>query len=118
MKLGRVLILCASLAAIPQAWAQKWEVGGGAGGGFYTSEDVTAPGGSASAKIQSNISGSAWLDNNSEGHWGGELRYDYQAGDFQLSQGSTQATFGAHSQAFHYDFVYHFSGIESTIRPF
>ena len=118
MKLARMLVVCGSLMAIPQAWAQKWEFGGGIGGGFYTSEDVTAPGGSASAKIQSNISGSAWLDNNGEGRWGGELRYDYQAGDFQLSQGGTQATFAAHSQAIHYDFMYHFTGTEATIRPF
>ena len=36
----------------PPAMAQKWEVGGGVGGGFYTSQDVTAPGGSASAKFR------------------------------------------------------------------
>jgi hypothetical protein len=118
MKLARILMVCASLAAAPQAWAQKWEFGGGVGGGFYTSRDVTAPGGSASAKIQSNLSGSAWLDNNGQGRWGGELRYDYQAGDLQLSQGGTQASFAAYSQAFHYDFLYHFSDVESTIRPF
>jgi hypothetical protein len=118
MKLARLLVVCASLAAIPQAWAQKWEFGGGVGGGFYTSNDVSAPGGSASAKIQSNISGSAWLDNIGQGHWGGELRYDYQAGNLQLSQGGTEATFAARSQAVHYDFLYHFSGSEATVRPF
>jgi hypothetical protein len=117
MKLARMLVVCASLAAIP-AWAQKWEFGGGVGGGFYTSDDVTAPGGSASAKIQSNISGSAWLGNDNPGRWGGELRFDYQAGSLQLSQGGTQATFGANSWAVHYDFLYHFASNEATIRPF
>ncbi len=118
MRLSRMVIVCASLAAIPQAWAQKWEFGGGVGGGFYTSENVTAPGGSAAAKIQSNISGSAWLGNNGQGNWGGEIRYDYQAGDLQLSQAGTQATFGANSWAVHYDILYHFAGSEATIRPF
>jgi hypothetical protein len=118
MKLARMLVVCASLAAIPQAWAQKWEFGGGVGGGFYTSDNVTAPGGSAAAKIQTNISGSVWLGNDSPGKWGGEVRYDYQAGDLQLSQGGTQATFGARSQALHYDFLYHFTGSEATVRPF
>lgn len=118
MKLGRMLFVCVSVAAIPQAWAQKWEVGAGIGGGFYTSQDVTSAGTSASAKIQNNLAGSAWLDNNGSGKWGGELRYDYQAGSLQLTQGSTQATFGARSQALHYDAIWHFTSSEARIRPF
>jgi hypothetical protein len=118
MKLARMLAVCASLAAIPQAWAQKWEFGGGVGGGFYTSDNVTAPAGSASAKIQTNLAGSAWLANYGSGNWGGEIRYDYQGGDLQLSQGGTQASFGANSWAVHYDFLYHFAGSEATVRPF
>jgi hypothetical protein len=106
------------MAVIPSACAQAWEVGGGAGGGFYTSQDVTSSFGSASAKIQTNVAGSAWLDNNSPGHWGGELRYDYQMGGLQLSSGSTQATFAAHTQAAHYDVLYYFARRGSRIRPF
>ncbi|HML18227.1 MAG TPA: hypothetical protein VK419_14455 [Bryobacteraceae bacterium] len=102
----------------PSAFAQSWEVGGGAGGGFYTSQDVTASFGSASAKIQSNVAGSAWLDNNSSGRWGGELRYDYQMGALQLSSGSTEATFAARTQAAHYDVLYHFAPRGAKIRPF
>jgi outer membrane protein with beta-barrel domain len=118
MKLVRMLVVCAVAGAVlPQAWAQKWEFGGGVGGGFYSSRDVTAPGGSAAAKIQTNLAGSAWLGNTKE-HWGGELRYDYQTGDLQLSQGSNQAVFGAKSQAFHYDLLLHLTGSEATIRPF
>jgi hypothetical protein len=118
MKLVRMLTVCAFLAAVPQAWAQKWELGGAVGGGFYTSQDVTSPGGSAEAKIQSNLSGSAWFGNNGPGNWGGEVRYDYQSGDLQLSSGGTQATFAANTQAVHYDFLYHFSKPDSRIRPF
>src|SRR5271165_5341698 len=118
MKLARMLMVCTSLAAIPQAWAQKWEFGGGVGGGFYTSQDVTEPGASASAKIQSGISGSVWFANNNPGKWGGEVRYDYQAGDLQLSSSGTQVTFGADTQAVHFDLLYHFSKLEAKIRPF
>jgi hypothetical protein len=100
------------------ASAQRWEFGGGVGGGFYTSEDVTSPTGSASAKIQTNIAGSVWLSNNGSGHWGGEARYDYQRGDLQLSQGGSQASFGAETHAIHYDVRYHFAPAESPIRPF
>ena len=116
MKLVRILVVCALTATA--ALAQKWEFGGGVGGGFYTSRDVTAPGGSASAKIQSNLAGSAWLGNIGRGRWGGELRYDYQMGDLKLSQGSTDAVFAARSHAMHYDVVYHFTDSEAAVRPF
>ena len=80
MKTARVLLVCSAVLA-PAAMAQRWEVGGGAGGGFYTSQDVSLAGSSVSAKIDSNASGSVWLDNNGLNHWGGELRSDYQLGD-------------------------------------
>ena len=118
MKLVRMLVVCAVAGAVlPQASAQKWEFGGGVGGGFYSSRDVTASGSSASAKIQTNLAGSAWLGNTRE-HLGGELRYDYQTGDLQLSQGGTQAAFAAKTQAVHYDALWHFTGSEATVRPF
>jgi hypothetical protein len=116
MKLARMLVVCA--AVLPAAWGQKWEVGGGVGGGFYTSDNITSPDGSASAKIQSNLAGSVWLGNYTSGKWGGELRYDYQMGDVQLSQGSTQVAFGARTQDLHYDFLWHFTGGESRVQPF
>jgi Outer membrane protein beta-barrel domain len=113
MKILSVLFVC-SIAAM----AQKWEVGGGVGGGFYTSQDVTASGGSASAKIQTGLAGGVWLGNNGQGHWSGELRYEYQMGDLALSSGGTTATFGAHTQQFHYDVIWHATPSESRIRPF
>ena len=113
MKILPVLFVC-SVAAM----AQKWEVGGGVGGGFYTSQDVTSPAGSASAKIQTGLAGAAWLANNGQGHWSGELRYEYQMGSLALSSGGTTATFGAHTQQFHYDVMWHATPSESRIRPF
>ena len=112
------LVVCALAAVAPAARAQKWEFGGGFGGGFYTSQDVTSPGGSVSAKIQSNMAGSVWLGQNGRGHLGGEVRYDYQAGDLELKQGSTQPTFGANTHALHYDFLLHFSDPDAAVRPF
>jgi hypothetical protein len=112
-----MLVVCA--AVLPAAWGQKWEVGGGVGGGFYTSDNITSPDGSASAKIQTGVAGSVWLGNyTSSGHWGGELRYDYQMGDLQLSSGSQQPSFAARSQDVHYDFLWHFLGGESRVQPF
>ena len=116
MKSVRTLLVCAAIAA--PAFAQKWEFGGGVGGGFYTSQDVTLPGSSASAKIATNIAGSGWLANNRNDKWGGEMRFDYQLGDLQLNQGGTQASFGAQSYAVHYDVLYHFASRGAAIRPF
>jgi hypothetical protein len=117
MNFARMLLVSA-LALAPAGMAQTWEFGGGVGGGFYTSQDVTSAGSSASAKIQTNIAGSAILGNNRSGHWGGELRFDYQMGDLALSQGGTQATFGAHSYAAHYDVLWYANNNGSRIRPF
>src|ERR1700732_3233605 len=117
MKTFRLLI-CGAIAIAPALMAQKFEFGGGVGGGFYTSQDVTGTLGSAAAKIQTNLAGSAWFANNSSGRWGGELRYDYQRGDLQLSQSGTQATFAGMSHAIHYDVLWHLTPNGSRIRPF
>jgi hypothetical protein len=117
MKATRILVVCAAL--LPAAWAQKWEVGGSVGGGFSSSSDVSSPSGTASATIQTGMVGSLWLGNySSQSKWGGELRYDYQMGNLQLSQGSAKPTFAAHSQDIHYDFLWHFVGGEARVQPF
>jgi Outer membrane protein beta-barrel domain len=118
MSFTRSLVVCLSLAAVPAAFAQRWEVGGAVGGGFYTSSDVSANGASASAKIQTNVSGSVWVGNSGRGKLGGEFHFDYQPGDLQLTQGGTQASFGASSYAVHYDVLWHFAPTEARIRPF
>jgi hypothetical protein len=112
-----MLLVCSAVVA-PRVMAQSWEVGGGVGGGFYTSETVSSSAGSASAKIQTGVSGSVWLGNTWQGHWSGELRYDYGMGDLALSSGGTSVSFGAHTQQFHYDIMWHATSSESRIRPY
>jgi len=122
MKLAQMLGVCAAsllpLAVMPTAMAQKWEFGGAAGGGYYTSQDVTNSGGSASAKFQTNVIGSVWLEDNITERWGGELRYDYQRGAAQLNSGGTQTSFDADSHNMHYDFQWHAAPSEAKVRPF
>jgi hypothetical protein len=118
MKSAGMLLVCFSAALAPAAMAQKWEFGGGVGGGFYTSQDVTAPGGSAAAKLQSNLAGGAWLANNGQGHWGGEAHFDYQMGDLLLNSQGNSASFGAHTYAMHYDALWYATRNGSRIRPF
>jgi hypothetical protein len=117
MKILQTVLVCSAILA-PAAVAQTWEVGGGVGGGFYTSETVNSPAGSASAKLQTGFAGSIWLGNSWQNHWSGELRYDYGMSPLALSSGSTTATMSAHTQQFHYDLMWHATPSESRIRPY
>ncbi len=116
-KLG-VCFAMATAAFAPLASAQKWEFGGGVGGAFYTSSDVTGPTGSAAGKVGMGVAGAAWLDNNSNGHWGGEIRYDYQQGALQLNGGGQSASFGAYNHALNYDILWYPTSNGSRMRPF
>ena len=106
------------LASAPAAFAQKWEVGFGGGGSFLTSQTITNPAGNADAGRNAAFALSAWLDNNSNGLVGGEMRYDYEHGDLKLSSGGTTYTFGSMSNAVHYDVVLNFTPRESAVRPY
>ncbi len=112
-----MILACA--VATPAAFAQKWEVGFGAGGSFLTSETISNPAGNASVTRNPGLALSAWADNTiGSGLFGGELRYDYEMGDLKLSQGGTSTTFASRSNAVHYDFVYNFTSSESAVRPY
>jgi hypothetical protein len=119
MKHFLLLTSLAIAVATPAAFAQKWEVGFGAGGSFLTSDTITSPAGSANATRDPGLAVSAWLDNTiGSGLFGGELRYDHENGDLKLSSGGTSTTFSSQSNAIHYDFLYNFTSSESAIRPF
>ena len=101
------------------AFGQKWEVGGGAGGGFYTSQSITNPtAGNADAKIAAGPAVGAWLAYLANSHWGGEIRYNLQMGDYMLTAGGNQATFSGATQTVNYDFQYHFRTSEDAVRPY
>jgi Outer membrane protein beta-barrel domain len=118
MKLVRLFAVCSAAAMLPAAMAQKWEVGGGVGGGFYTSQDVTLGSDSVSAKLKTNVAVSTWVGQNMGDRWGGELRYSYQLGDLQLKQNSTEAVFGAETHTINYNFLLYTKPSEATTRPF
>lgn len=116
---GVVMTLAGLLALAPAALGQKWEVGGGAGGGFYTSQSITNPtSGSADAKIAAGPAAGVWLGYSNSSRWGGEIRYTIQTGDFMLTSSGNQATFGAATHTMNYDFQYHFRSSEDSVRPY
>jgi hypothetical protein len=106
------------LAMAPAALAQKWEVGVAGGGSFYTSKTFKNAISNADASLSNGLAASAWLGNNSNGVISGELRYDYEHTNLKLSSGGTNVSFGAMTNAIHYDLVLHFAPSESHIRPF
>jgi len=118
MKHSAILALGVCLAAVPAAFGQKWEVGGAVGGGFYTSQSVSGPAGTADAKFNTGLAGSAWIGNTTSNHWGGEVRYDFQFGAMKLSGNGAEATFGAQTHQIHYDFLWHAGSREARVRPF
>src|SRR5258706_3065836 len=120
MRLQRIFGVCAMglIGLAPAAWAQKWEFGGGIGGSFYPSRDVSNGSTSASAGIRTNVASGVWLGQNSSGKWGGEVRFDYQLGDLSLERGSTKTTLTAQSYGLHYDVLWHATRRGSKVRPF
>jgi outer membrane protein W len=118
MKLIRLFVVCSAAAMLPAAMAQKWEFGMGAGGGFYTSQDVKLGSDSASAKFKTNVAVSTWIGNNISEKLGGELRYSYQIGDTQLKRNSSEAVFGAESHTVNYNFLFYTKPSEAKVRPF
>ena len=113
-------LLFLGFAVSPALLAQSWEVGVGVGGPFYNSQNFSNlnSSSSANASLSTGMAYSAWLGNNLRGRLGGELRYDYEATNLTLSSGGTHASFGANTQAIHYDVLYHFASQEATVRPF
>jgi hypothetical protein len=112
------LFLVTGVAVAPAALAQKWEIGVGAGGSFYSTQTVKSAIANADASLASGLAVSAWLGNNSGRLLGGELRYDYESADLQLKSGGSTVKFGAQTHAVHYDFLLHFTSRESKVRPF
>jgi hypothetical protein len=106
------------LACGPAAFAQKWEVGVAGGGSFYTSQTFKSAVGNADGSLSNGFAVSAWLGNNTASTISGELRYDFEKSDLKLSSGGTNVSFGAQTNAIHYDLVLHFAPSESHIRPF
>jgi hypothetical protein len=120
MRMHRMMGVCGLglMAVVPSAMAQKWEFGGGVGGSFYLSRDISNGSAKASAGIETNVASGVWLGENLSNKWGGEIRYDYQRGDLQLKSGGASASFSGDTHAVHYDILWHATPRGSKVRPF
>jgi hypothetical protein len=105
MTLGRTILLAAGFTAV--SFAQQWEFGGVAGGGFLNTVTATNSVGAATAGFQSGAVFGGFIGNNLYKHIGGELRYTYLQSDLKLSSGGQTASFAGQSHAIHYDLILH-----------
>ena len=52
------------MAIVPAAMAQKWEFGGGVGGSFYLSRDISNGSATSQRRDWTNIASGVWLGEN------------------------------------------------------
>jgi hypothetical protein len=101
----QTIFLTAALSAV--SFAQQWEFGGGAGGGFLNTVTASNSFGAATAGFQSGAAFGGFVGYNSSKHIGGEIRYNYLQSDLKLSSAGQTATFGGVSHVVHYDVIFH-----------
>jgi opacity protein-like surface antigen len=99
-------------------FAQNWELGAGAGYGFYRNGTVYAPAGTVTAGIRNRFAITSWLTEDMYQNLSGEFRYTYQDGDPFLQRASVQTNIQGQSHAFHYDLLFHLHPRESRFRPY
>jgi hypothetical protein len=101
--LGRsILILAAAGAA---CFAQQWEVGGMAGGGFLNTVPVSGTVGTATAGFSTGAAFGGYVGFNQYKHIGGELHYSYLQSNLSLKSGGSTASFSGMSHVVGYDVI-------------
>src|SRR4051812_11420014 len=109
------LLFCAAATA---AFAQQWEIGGGAGGSFLPAVSVSSPKGSATTGFQPGLAAGFYFGQNLYKHLSGEIRYTFLQSDLKLASGGTTATFAGNTHAVHYDLLIHTAGREARAQAF
>jgi hypothetical protein len=101
------------------AFAQQWEVGGIGGVGFLDTVHVNTPSaGSATAGFAPGVAAGAFIGQNLNAHWSGELRYEFIDSSLKLSGAGSSASFSGVSHAIHYDLIYHTDRKNSPVQLF
>ena len=101
--LRSILVLTVAAAA---SFAQQWEFGGSAGGGFLNTVPVSAGAGSATAGFKSGAAFGGFVGYNQSQHIGGELRYGFLQSNLSLKSGGSEASFSGVSHVVHYDLIF------------
>jgi len=118
MKAVTQYAIAALFAFAPATFAQKWEIGAVAGGGFSNNLTATNATGSAKAGLAIGPAFGAIVSQNLYRRVSGEMRYTYQFSDLKLSANGESARFQGSTHAFHYDILVHSGSEHSRVRAF
>jgi len=120
MRKNRTLVALPVLlmfAAAPNLLAQRWELGAGAGGSFYTKQTVSSNAGSVESQFKPGFGATAFLGQNGN-RLGGEIRYSFMRNEMELTGLGRSFKMSGRSQAIHYDVLVFFSDGQSKVRPY
>jgi hypothetical protein len=98
--------------------AQNWEIGGGAGYGWYHNGSIISTAGTATAGIRNRFAATAVAGEDAFEHFAGEIRYVYHDGDTFLQNSTAKGTVQAQSHSLTYDVLVHWKPRQDRIRPF
>ena len=104
--------------ALGPAQGQGWELGAGAGFGFYRNGRVFAPAGIAAAGVRNRFTLTAWLAERRSERLAGELRYTYQDGDPFLESRLVRTNVQGQSHALHFALRLPLRAPEARFNPY
>ncbi len=107
-----------TISAATAAFGQGWEFGAVGGVGLLNGVSVTSPAGSATAGFAKGFVAGAFLGQDLNRHFAGEIHYEYMQSDLRLSAGGQAAQFSGAAHAIHYDVVIHSNRSESRTQFF
>ena len=99
-------------------FAQKWEVGGAGGYGWYVNPTISNSLGSADAGFPPKGAIGAVFGNNMYDYIGGEIRYLFRFGGPELKFGGIQTNMSGHTNLVNYDLLIHLKSRDNKFRPF
>jgi hypothetical protein len=112
--LGLVMAIVSSSACV----AQKWEVGGLGGYGWYHDATISSPAGSATIGITPKGAIGAVFGENLYKYVGGELRWMLIFGKPRINTNGIEVSRPGYSNVIHYDLLIHVTKKEARLRPF
>src|SRR5258708_30714688 len=91
-----ILLLAAASAS---CFAQQWEFGGNAGGGFVPGTPITSTLGSATTGFQSGFAAGGFVGQNLYRHVSGEFRYTFMQSNLPIQNRGAAGTLSGKSHA-------------------
>jgi hypothetical protein len=102
----------------PAAWAQRFEISGLVGYGFYHNGSVTGLPGTEQAGITDRIAAGGVIGEDVSEHFSGEVRYLYQAGHPFISMPGFRADMDGETHTVTYDALFHLRSRDHRVRLF